>query len=157
MAAANNSIHTFAARAHEEIMKTIHLRAQVQQVQQQKMAPINKLMMALLATSSRALRPTGTRMLKVTKGRRMLQREGTWTPRSALDSKCSLDCPACGGDGCGVCGGGLLGARKQQVSLEVPIHASSSAYCGCGGLGCEMCGGGLLLAAAPKTRVAVHA
>ena len=68
----------------------------------------------------------------------------------------SLDCPACGGDGCGVCGGGLLGARKQQVSLEVPIHASSSAYCGCGGLGCEMCGGGMLLAAAAPTRAAVH-
>ena len=155
MAAANNSIHTFAARAHEEIMKTIHLRAQVQQVQQQKMAPINKLMMALLATSSRALRPTGTRMLKVTKGRRMLQREGKWTPTSALDSACSLDCPACGGDGCGVCGGGLLQQAKKPVSLEVPIHAS--AYCGCGGLGCEMCGGGMLLAAAAPTRAAVHA
>ena len=116
-----------------------------------------KLMMALLATSSRALRPTGTRMLKVTKGRRMLQREGNWTPTSALESACSLDCPACGGDGCGVCGGGLLGAQKQQVSLEVPVYASSSAYCGCGGLGCEMCGGGMLLAAAPKTRAAVHA
>ena len=120
------------------------------------MAPINKLMMALLATSSRALRPTPTRMLKVTKGRRMLQREGKWTPTSALDSTCSLDCPACGGDGCGVCGGGLLGAQKQQAKA-VPVHASSSAYCGCGGLGCEMCGGGLLLAAAPKTRAAVHA
>ncbi len=122
------------------------------------MARINRLMMALLATSSRALalRPTGTRMLKVTKGRRMLQREGKWTPTSALDSTCSLDCPACGGDGCGVCGGGLLGAQKQQAKA-VPVHASSSAYCGCGGLGCEMCGGGLLLAAAPKTRVAVHA
>ena len=116
-----------------------------------------KLMMALLATSSRALRPTGTRMLKVTKGRRMLQREGKWTPKSALQSACSLDCPACGGDGCGVCGGGLLQQAKKPVSLEVPIHASSSAYCGCGGLGCEMCGGGMLLAAAPKTRVAVHA
>ena len=113
------------------------------------MASINRIMMALLATST-ALRPTGTRMLKVTKGRRMLQREGAWTPSSTLDSSCSLDCPACGGDGCGVCGGGLLGAQKQQVSLEVPVHASS--YCGCGGLGCEMCGGGLLLAAAPKTR-----
>ena len=120
------------------------------------MAPINKLMMALLATSSRALRPTPGRMLKVTKGRRMLQREGKWTPTSALDA-CSLDCPACGGDGCGVCGGGLLGARKQQASLEVPVHASSSAYCGCGGLGCEMCGGGMLLAAAAPTRAAVHA
>ena len=114
-----------------------------------------KLMMALLATSSRALRPTPTRMLKVTKGRRMLEREGKfWTP-SALAQACTLDCPACGGDGCGVCGGGLLGAQKQQVSLEVPVHASS--YCGCGGLGCEMCGGGMLLAAAPKTRAAVHA
>ena len=118
------------------------------------MAPINRLMMALLATSSTALRPTGTRMMKVTKGRRMLQREGKWTPTSALASACSLDCPACGGDGCGVCGGGLLGAQKQQVSLEVPVHASS--YCGCGGLGCEMCGGGMLLAAA-STRAAVHA
>ena len=117
------------------------------------MAPINKIMMALLATSSTALRPTGTRMLKVTKGRRMLQREGTWTPTS--DSACSLDCPACGGDGCGVCGGGLLGAQKQQAKA-VPVHASSSAYCGCGGLGCEMCGGGMLLAVAP-TRAAVHA
>ena len=113
-----------------------------------------KIMMALLATSSRALRPT--RMMQVTKGQRMLQREGKWTPTSALASACSLDCPACGGDGCGVCGGGLLGAQKQQASLEVPVHASS-AYCGCGGLGCEMCGGGLLLAAAPKTRAAVHA
>ena len=119
------------------------------------MARINRLMMALLATSSRALRPTGTRMLKVTKGRRMLQREGTWTPTSALEFACSLDCPACGGDGCGVCGGGLLGARKQQAKA-VPVHASSSAYCGCGGLGCEMCGGGMLLAAAPA-RAAVHA
>ena len=121
------------------------------------MAPINKLMMALLATSSRALRPrpTGTRMMKVTKGQRMLQREGKWTPTSALDSACSLDCPACGGDGCGVCGGGLLGAQKP-VSLEVPVHASSS-YCGCGGLGCEMCGGGMLLAAAAPARAAVHA
>ena len=119
------------------------------------MASINRLMMALLATST-ALRPTGTRMLKVTKGRRMLQREGAWTPSSTLDSSCSLDCPACGGDGCGVCGGGLLGAQKQQAKA-VPVHASSSAYCGCGGLGCEMCGGGLLLAAAPKTRAAVHA
>ena len=124
------------------------------------MARVNRLMMALLATSSRALalRPTGTRMLKVTKGRRMLQREGTWTPRSVLDSACSLDCPACGGDGCGVCGGGLLGAQKQQakpVALEVPVHASS--YCGCGGLGCEMCGGGMLLAAAAPARAAVHA
>ena len=122
------------------------------------MARINKLMMALLATSSRALRPTGTRMMKVTKGSRMLQREGKfWTP-SALDEACNFGCPACGGDGCGVCGGGLLGAQKQQakpVALEVPVHASS--YCGCGGLGCEMCGGGLLLAAAPKTRAAVHA
>ena len=121
------------------------------------MAPINRLMMALLATSSTALRPTGTRMMKVTKGSRMLQREGKWTPTSALDA-CSLDCPACGGDGCGVCGGGLLGAQKQQakpVSLEVPVHASS--YCGCGGLGCEMCGGGMLLAAAAPTRAAVHA
>ena len=116
-----------------------------------------KIMMALLATSSRALRPTGTRMMKVTKGSRMLQREGKWTPTSALlDSACSLDCPACGGDGCGVCGGGLLGAQKPPVSLEVPVHASTS-YCGCGGLGCEMCGGGMLLAAAPKTRAAVHA
>ena len=116
-----------------------------------------KIMMALLATSSRALRPTGTRMMKVTKGSRMLQREGKWTPTSALlDSACSLDCPACGGDGCGVCGGGLLGAQKP-VALEVPVHASSSAYCGCGGLGCEMCGGGLLLAAAAPTRAAVHA
>ena len=116
-----------------------------------------KLMMALLATSSRALalRPTGTRMLKVTKGRRMLQREGKWTPTSALENACSLDCPACGGDGCGVCGGGLLQQAKKPVSLEVPIHAS--AYCGCGGLGCEMCGGGLLLAAAAPTRAAVHA
>ena len=115
-------------------------------------------MMALLATSSRALalRPTGTRMMKVTKGSRMLQREGKWTPTSALlDSACSLDCPACGGDGCGVCGGGLLQQAKKPVSLEVPIHAS--AYCGCGGLGCEMCGGGLLLAAAAPTRAAVHA
>ena len=123
------------------------------------MASINRLMMALLATSSRALalRPTGTRMMKVTKGSRMLQREGKWTPTSALlDSACSLDCPACGGDGCGVCGGGLLGAQKQQAKA-VPVHASSSAYCGCGGLGCEMCGGGMLLAAAPKTRAAVHA
>ena len=121
------------------------------------MAPINKLMMALLATSSRALRPTPTRMLKVTKGRRMLEREGKfWTPTSALDSACSLDCPACGGDGCGVCGGGLLGAQKQQAKA-VPVHASSSAYCGCGGLGCEMCGGGMLLAAAAPTRAAVHA
>jgi hypothetical protein len=121
------------------------------------MARINKLMMALLATSSTALRPTGTRMMKVTKGRRMLQREGKWTPTTLLDSACSLDCPACGGDGCGVCGGGLLGAQKPVSSLEVPVHASSSAYCGCGGLGCEMCGGGMLLAAAPKTRAAVHA
>ena len=122
------------------------------------MARINRLMMALLATSSRALRarPTGTRMMKVTKGRRMLQREGKWTPTSALASACSLDCPACGGDGCGVCGGGLLGAQNQQAKA-VPVHASSSAYCGCGGLGCEMCGGGMLLAAAPKTRAAVHA
>ena len=121
------------------------------------MARINRLMMALLATSSRALalRPTGTRMLKVTKGRRMLQREGKWTPTSALDSTCSLDCPACGGDGCGVCGGGLLQQAKKPVALEVPVHASS--YCGCGGLGCEMCGGGLLLAAAAPTRAAVHA
>ena len=120
------------------------------------MARINRLMMALLATSSTALRPTGTRMLKVTKGRRMLQREGKWTPTSALlDSACSLDCPACGGDGCGVCGGGLLGAQKQQAKA-VPVHASSS-YCGCGGLGCEMCGGGMLLAAAAPTRAAVHA
>ena len=121
------------------------------------MARINRLMMALLATST-ALRPSGTRMMKVTKGRRMLQREGTWTPTSALISACSLDCPACGGDGCGVCGGGLLGAQKQQakpVALEVPVHASS--YCGCGGLGCEMCGGGMLLAAAAPTRAAVHA
>ena len=118
------------------------------------MASINRLMMALLATST-ALRPSGTRMMKVTKGSRMLQREGKWTPTSALDSACSLDCPACGGDGCGVCGGGLLGAQKPVSSLEVPVHASS--YCGCGGLGCEMCGGGLLLAAAPKTRAAVHA
>ena len=123
------------------------------------MARINRLMMALLATSSRALRarPTGTRMMKVTKGRRMLQREGKWTPTSALESSCSLDCPACGGDGCGVCGGGLLGAQKPVSSLEVPVHASSSSsYCGCGGLGCEMCGGGMLLAAAPA-RAAVHA
>ena len=125
------------------------------------MAPINKLMMALLATSSTALRPTGSRMMQVTKGSRMLQREGKfWTP-SALAERCaatSFGCPACGGDGCGVCGGGLLGAQKQQakpVSLEVPVHASS--YCGCGGLGCEMCGGGLLLAAAAPTRAAVHA
>ena len=118
------------------------------------MASINRLMMALLATST-ALRPSGTRMMQVTKGSRMLQREGKWTPTSALDA-CSLDCPACGGDGCGVCGGGLLGAQKQQASLEVPVHASS-AYCGCGGLGCEMCGGGLLLAAAAPTRAAVHA
>ena len=121
------------------------------------MARINRLMMALLATSSSALRPS--RMMKVTKGSRMLQREGKfWTP-SALAEACAANnfgCPACGGDGCGVCGGGLLGARKQQVSLEVPIHASS-AYCGCGGLGCEMCGGGLLLAAAAPTRAAVHA
>ena len=118
-----------------------------------------KIMMALLATSSRALRPTGTRMMKVTKGSRMLQREGKfWTP-SALAEACNFGCPACGGDGCGVCGGGLLGARKQQakpVALEVPVHASSS-YCGCGGLGCEMCGGGMLLAAAAPTRAAVHA
>ena len=121
------------------------------------MASINRLMMALLATSSRALalRPTGTRMMKVTKGSRMLQREGKWTPTSALASACSLDCPACGGDGCGVCGGGLLGAQKQQAKA-VPVHASSS-YCGCGGLGCEMCGGGMLLAAAAPTRAAVHA
>ena len=124
------------------------------------MAPINRLMMALLATSSTALRPTGTRMMKVTKGSRMLQREGKfWTP-SALEQACStkFGCPACGGDGCGVCGGGLLGAQKQQakpVALEVPVHASS--YCGCGGLGCEMCGGGMLLAAAAPTRAAVHA
>ena len=93
--------------------------------------------------------------MKVTKGSRMLQREGKWTPTSA--SACSLDCPACGGDGCGVCGGGLLGAQKPVSSLEVPVHASSSAYCGCGGLGCEMCGGGMLLAAAAPTRAAVHA
>ena len=115
-----------------------------------------KIMMALLATSSRALRPTGTRMMKVTKGSRMLQREGKfWTP-STLEEKCKFGCPACGGDGCGVCGGGLLGAQKQAkpVSLDVPLHASS--YCGCGGLGCEMCGGGMLLAAA-STRAAVHA
>ena len=124
------------------------------------MASINRLMMALLATST-ALRPSGTRMMKVTKGSRMLQREGKWTP-SALEQVCSatsFGCPACGGDGCGVCGGGLLGAQKQQakpVSLEVPVHASTS-YCGCGGLGCEMCGGGLLLAAAAPTRAAVHA
>ena len=121
------------------------------------MASINRLMMALLATST-ALRPSGTRMMKVTKGSRMLQREGKWTSTSVLASACSLDCPACGGDGCGVCGGGLLGAQKQQakpVSLEVPVHASS--YCGCGGLGCEMCGGGMLLAAAAPTRAAVHA
>ena len=119
------------------------------------MARINRLMMALLATSSSALRPS--RMMKVTKGSRMLQREGKfWTP-SALAEACaatSFGCPACGGDGCGVCGGGLLGAQKP-VSLEVPIHAS--AYCGCGGLGCEMCGGGMLLAAAAPTRAAVHA
>jgi hypothetical protein len=122
------------------------------------MARINRLMMALLATSSRALRPrpTGTRMMQVTKGSRMLQREGKfWTPL-ALEEACNFGCPACGGDGCGVCGGGLLGAQKQQAKA-VPVHASSSAYCGCGGLGCEMCGGGLLLAAAPKTRAAVHA
>ena len=119
------------------------------------MARINRLMMALLATSSTALRPTGTRMMKVTKGSRMLQREGKWTPTSALYSPCSLDCPACGGDGCGVCGGGLLGAQKPVTSLEVPVHASS--YCGCGGLGCEMCGGGMLLAAAAPARAAVHA
>ena len=121
------------------------------------MARINRLMMALLATSSRALRPrpTGTRMMQVTKGSRMLQREGKWTPTSALASACSLDCPACGGDGCGVCGGGLVGAQKPVTSLEVPVHASS--YCGCGGLGCEMCGGGMLLAAAAPTRAAVHA
>ena len=119
------------------------------------MARINKLMMALLATSSRALRPTGTRMMQVTKGSRMLQREGKfWTP-SALAEACNFGCPACGGDGCGVCGGGLLGAQKP-VSLEVPVHASS-AYCGCGGLGCEMCGGGMLLAAAAPARAAVHA
>ena len=122
------------------------------------MARINKLMMALLATSSRALRPTGTRMMKVTKGSRMLQREGKfWTP-SALAEACAANnfgCPACGGDGCGVCGGGLLQQAKKPVSLEVPIHAS--AYCGCGGLGCEMCGGGMLLAAAAPTRAAVHA
>ena len=119
------------------------------------MARINKLMMALLATSSRALRPTGTRMMKVTKGSRMLQREGKfWTP-SALAEACNFGCPACGGDGCGVCGGGLLGAQKPVTSLEVPVHASS--YCGCGGLGCEMCGGGMLLAAAAPTRAAVHA
>ena len=124
------------------------------------MARINRLMMALLATSSRALRPrpTGTRMMQVTKGSRMLQREGKfWTP-SALAEACNFGCPACGGDGCGVCGGGLLGAQKQQakpVALEVPVHASS--YCGCGGLGCEMCGGGMLLAAAAPTRAAVHA
>ena len=96
-------------------------------------------------------------MMQVTKGSRMLQCEGKWTRTSALKTACSLDCPACGGDGCGVCGGGLLGAQKQQakpVSLEVPVHASS--YCGCGGLGCEMCGGGMLLAAA-STRAAVHA
>ena len=155
MAAANN-MHVRAERARtNRSSKTIHLRAQVQQVQQQKMARINRLMMALLATSSTALRPTGTRMLKVTKGRRMLQREGKWTPTSALASACSLDCPACGGDGCGVCGGGLLQQAKKPVSLEVPIHAS--AYCGCGGLGCEMCGGGLLLAAAAPARAAVHA
>mmetsp|Transcript_439 Transcript_439/g.1019 ORF Transcript_439/g.1019 Transcript_439/m.1019 type:complete len:121 (-) Transcript_439:56-418(-) len=120
------------------------------------MAPINKLMMALLATSSRALRPTGTRMMKVTKGSRMLQREGKFWTQEACAAN-NFGCPACGGDGCGVCGGGLLGAQKQQVSLEVPIHASSSAYCGCGGLGCEMCGGGMLLAAAAPTRAAVHA
>ena len=120
------------------------------------MARINKLMMALLATSSRALRPTGTRMMKVTKGSRMLQREGKfWTP-SALAEACNFGCPACGGDGCGVCGGGLLGAQKPPVSLEVPVHASTS-YCGCGGLGCEMCGGGMLLAAAAPARAAVHA
>uniref|UniRef100_A0A6S8RA48 Uncharacterized protein n=1 Tax=Pelagomonas calceolata TaxID=35677 RepID=A0A6S8RA48_9STRA len=119
------------------------------------MAPINRLMMALLATSSTALRPTGTRMMKVTKGSRMLQREGKfWTP-SALEEACNFGCPACGGDGCGVCGGGLLGAQKPVSSLEVPVHASS--YCGCGGLGCEMCGGGMLLAAAAPTRAAVHA
>ena len=119
------------------------------------MARINKLMMALLATSSRALRPTGTRMMKVTKGSRMLQREGKfWTP-SALAEACNFGCPACGGDGCGVCGGGLLGAQKPVSSLEVPVHASS--YCGCGGLGCEMCGGGMLLAAAAPARAAVHA
>ena len=119
------------------------------------MARINKLMMALLATSSRALRPTGTRMMKVTKGSRMLQREGKfWTP-SALAEACNFGCPACGGDGCGVCGGGLLGAQKPVSSLEVPVHASS--YCGCGGVGCEMCGGGMLLAAAAPTRAAVHA
>ena len=122
------------------------------------MARINKLMMALLATSSRALRPTGTRMMKVTKGSRMLQREGKfWTP-SALAEACNFGCPACGGDGCGVCGGGLLGAQKPVSSLEVPVHASSSSsYCGCGGLGCEMCGGGMLLAAAAPARAAVHA
>ena len=122
------------------------------------MASINRLMMVLLATST-ALRPSGTRMMKVTKGSRMLQREGKfWTP-SALGQACaatSFGCPACGGDGCGVCGGGLLGAQKPPVSLEVPVHASTS-YCGCGGLGCEMCGGGLLLAAAAPTRAAVHA
>ena len=117
-----------------------------------------KLMMALLAALSRALRPTGTRMMKVTKGSRMLQREGKfWTP-SALEQACaatSFGCPACGGDGCGVCGGGLLQQAKKPVSLEVPVHAS--AYCGCGGLGCEMCGGGMLLAAAAPVRAAVHA
>ena len=119
------------------------------------MARINRLMMALLATSSSALRPS--RMMKVTKGNRMLQREGKfWTP-STLEQACAANnfgCPACGGDGCGVCGGGLLGAQKPVTSLEVPVHASS--YCGCGGLGCEMCGGGMLLAAA-STRAAVHA
>ena len=124
------------------------------------MAPINKLLMALLATSSTALRPTGTRMMKVTKGSRMLQREGKfWTP-SALAEACAANnfgCPACGGDGCGVCGGGLLQQAKKPVSLEVPVYASSSSYCGCGGLGCEMCGGGMLLAAAAPTRAAVHA
>ena len=120
------------------------------------MARINRLMMALLATSSSALRPS--RMMKVTKGSRMLQREGKfWTP-SALAEACAatnFGRPACGGDGCGVCGGGLLQQAKKPVSLEVPIHAS--AYCGCGGLGCEMCGGGILLAAAAPTRAAVHA
>ena len=120
------------------------------------MARINRLMMALLATSSSALRPS--RMMKVTKGSRMLQREGKfWTP-SALAEACAatnFGCPACGGDGCGVCGGGLLGAQKP-VALEVPVHASTS-YCGCGGLGCEMCGGGMLLAAAAPARAAVHA
>ena len=54
-----------------------------------------------------------------------------------------------------MCGGGLLGAQKQQAK-EVPVHAVV-------GLlrlrraRLRMCGGGMLLAAAAPARAAVHA